>query len=112
MINKHELKYLFVSLQFCLVNLSTSLVLAYQSFGVVYGDLSTSPLYVYRSIFVGKLQDYQNADTIFGAFSLIFWTLTLIPLLKYVMVLLNADDNGEGVLNMLNSKITDPNFLL
>ncbi|XP_073281237.1 potassium transporter 4-like [Primulina huaijiensis] len=82
--------------KFCLVNLSTSLVLAYQSFGVVYGDLSTSPLYVYRSIFVGKLQDYQNPDTIFGAFSLIFWTLTLIPLLKYVMVLLNADDNGEG----------------
>lgn len=81
---------------FCLVNLSTSLVLAYQSFGVVYGDLSTSPLYVYRSIFVGKLQDYQNPDTVFGAFSLIFWTLTLIPLLKYVMVLLNADDNGEG----------------
>ncbi|KAH6809323.1 K+ uptake transporter 3 [Perilla frutescens var. frutescens] len=73
-----------------------SLVLAYQSFGVVYGDLSTSPLYVYRSIFVGMLQHHQNPETIFGAFSLIFWTLTLIPLLKYVIIILSADDNGEG----------------
>ncbi|XP_075511561.1 potassium transporter 4-like [Primulina tabacum] len=77
-------------------NFPTSLVLAYQSFGVVYGDLSTSPLYVFKSIFVGKLQNHQNPDAIFGAFSLIFWTLTLIPLLKYIFILLNADDNGEG----------------
>ncbi|KAG9136202.1 hypothetical protein Leryth_003812 [Lithospermum erythrorhizon] len=77
-------------------SVSTTLVLAYQSFGVVYGDLSTSPLYVYKSIFVGKLQDHRNPDAIFGAFSLIFWTLTLIPLLKYVIFVLSADDNGEG----------------
>ncbi|KAL6528180.1 Potassium transporter 4 [Orobanche hederae] len=81
---------------FFLENCPASLLLAYQSFGVVYGDLSTSPLYVYRSIFLGKLQDHQNPDTIFGAFSLVFWTLTLIPLLKYVIVILSADDNGEG----------------
>ncbi|KAK4436639.1 Potassium transporter 4 [Sesamum alatum] len=84
------------SSKFVLANFPTSLILAYQSFGVVYGDLSTSPLYVYRSIFVGKLQNHQNPETIFGAFSLIFWTLTLIPLLKYVIILLSADDNGEG----------------
>ncbi|XP_057983100.1 potassium transporter 4 [Malania oleifera] len=78
------------------VNLSRNLILAYQSFGVVYGDLSTSPLYVYTSIFIGKLQDHQNEEVIFGAFSLIFWTFTLIPLLKYVFILLSADDNGEG----------------
>ncbi|XP_073135061.1 potassium transporter 4-like [Henckelia pumila] len=79
-----------------LANFPTSLVLAYQSFGVVYGDLSTSPLYVFKSIFVGKLQNHQNPDAIFGAFSLIFWTLTLIPLLKYIILVLSADDNGEG----------------
>ncbi|KAJ9537058.1 hypothetical protein OSB04_029791 [Centaurea solstitialis] len=78
------------------LNLSRNLLLAYQSFGVVYGDLSTSPLYVYRSIFVGNLPDHQTPDVIFGAFSLIFWTLTLIPLLKYVFIVLSADDNGEG----------------
>ncbi|KAA3464200.1 potassium transporter 4-like [Gossypium australe] len=70
------------------VNLSRNLILAYQSLGVVYGDLSTSPLYVYSSTFIGNLQDHQNEDAIFGAFSLIFWTLTLIPLLKYVTALL------------------------
>ncbi|KAM0044159.1 putative potassium transporter [Helianthus debilis subsp. tardiflorus] len=78
------------------LNLSRNLLLAYQSFGVVYGDLSTSPLYVYRSVFFGDLTDYQTPDAIFGAFSLIFWTLTLIPLLKYVFIVLSADDNGEG----------------
>ncbi|XP_071939749.1 potassium transporter 4-like [Coffea arabica] len=79
-----------------LADLSRNLLLAYQSFGVVYGDLSTSPLYVYKSIFVGKLSSHTNEDAIFGAFSLIFWTLTLIPLLKYTLILLSADDNGEG----------------
>ncbi|BBH09572.1 K+ uptake transporter 3 [Prunus dulcis] len=78
------------------VNLSRNLILAYQSLGVVYGDLSTSPLYVYTSTFIGKLQNHNNEEVIFGAFSLIFWTLTLIPLLKYVFILLSADDNGEG----------------
>ncbi|XWS40504.1 hypothetical protein CRYUN_Cryun17cG0000500 [Craigia yunnanensis] len=78
------------------VNLSRNLILAYQSLGVVYGDLSTSPLYVYSSTFIGKLQNHHNEEAIFGAFSLIFWTLTLIPLLKYVFILLSADDNGEG----------------
>ncbi|KAI3825441.1 hypothetical protein L1987_06928 [Smallanthus sonchifolius] len=78
------------------LNLSRNLLLAYHSFGVVYGDLSTSPLYVYRSVFSGNLPDYQTPDVIFGAFSLIFWTLTLIPLLKYVFIVLGADDNGEG----------------
>ena len=76
------------SLHFSWVNLSRNLVLAYQSFGVVYGDLSTSPLYVYKSTFVGKLQNHHNEYTIFGAFSLIFWTLMLIPLLKYVFIIL------------------------
>nr|XP_010921761.1 potassium transporter 7 isoform X2 [Elaeis guineensis] len=71
-------------------------LLAYQSFGVVYGDLSTSPLYVYRSAFSGKLRNHQDEETIFGVFSLIFWTFTLIPLLKYVIIVLSANDNGEG----------------
>lgn len=79
------------------MNLSRNLILAYQSFGVVYGDLSTSPLYVFTSAFRGKLLDHHDEETIFGTFSLIFWTLTLIPLLKYVFILLSADDNGEGI---------------
>lgn len=72
------------------------IVLAYQSCGVVYGDLSTSPLYVYKSTFSGSLRQYQDEETVFGVFSIVFWTLTLIPLLKYVFIVLSADDNGEG----------------
>ncbi|XP_062118993.1 potassium transporter 4-like [Humulus lupulus] len=82
--------------QFSWPRMSRNLLLAYQSFGVVYGDLGTSPLYVYSSTFSGKLHKHISQDAIFGAFSLIFWTLTLIPLLKYVFFLLSADDNGEG----------------
>ncbi|KAL6896908.1 hypothetical protein ACP4OV_007480 [Aristida adscensionis] len=71
-------------------------LLAFQSFGVVYGDLSTSPLYVYKSALSGRLHSYRDEATIFGLFSLIFWTLTIVPLLKYVLIVLSADDNGEG----------------
>ncbi|XP_020578915.1 potassium transporter 1 [Phalaenopsis equestris] len=72
------------------------LILAYQSLGVVYGDLSTSPLYVYKTTFSGKLSLHESDEEVFGVFSFIFWTLTLIPLLKYIYFVLSADDNGEG----------------
>ncbi|KAJ7944985.1 Potassium transporter [Quillaja saponaria] len=71
-------------------------LLAYQSLGFLFGDLTISPLYVYPITFSGRLRHYQNEDTVFGAFSLIFWTLTLISLFKYVILMLSADDNGEG----------------
>ncbi|KAI9078089.1 hypothetical protein K1719_040014 [Acacia pycnantha] len=74
----------------------TVLTLAYQSLGVVYGDLSTSPLYVYKSTFAEDIQHSETNEEIFGVLSFIFWTLTLIPLVKYVFIVLLADDNGEG----------------
>ncbi|KAL0681052.1 hypothetical protein Bca4012_047899 [Brassica carinata] len=74
----------------------TVLTLAYQSLGVVYGDLATSPLYVYKSTFAEDIQHSETNEEIFGVLSLIFWTLTLIPLVKYVFIVLRADDNGEG----------------
>ncbi|THU66012.1 hypothetical protein C4D60_Mb05t09730 [Musa balbisiana] len=101
----HSLQFVcFQTIAFCSLILQVHwknyyknlLLLAYQSFGVVYGDLSTSPLYVYKSSFSGKMYKYQNEQTVFGLFSLIFWTLTLVPLLKYVVIVLSADDNGEG----------------
>lgn len=73
----------------------TTLLLAYQSFGVVYGDLCTSPIYVYKSTFSGSLQLYEEDNEIFGVLSLVFWTLTIIPLCKYIIFVLGADDNGE-----------------
>ncbi|RDX91921.1 Potassium transporter 8, partial [Mucuna pruriens] len=74
----------------------TVLTLAYQSLGVVYGDLSTSPLYVYKSTFAEDIQHSESNEEIYGVLSFVFWTLTLIPLLKYVFIVLRADDNGEG----------------
>ncbi|KAL7608789.1 hypothetical protein Lser_V15G13167 [Lactuca serriola] len=74
----------------------TVMTLAYQSLGVVYGDLSTSPLYVYKSAFAEDIQHSESNEEIFGVLSFVFWTLTLIPLLKYVFIVLRADDNGEG----------------
>ncbi|KAI4372894.1 hypothetical protein MLD38_011075 [Melastoma candidum] len=74
----------------------TTLLLAYQSLGVVYGDLSISPLYVYKSTFAQDIQHSETNEEIFGVLSFVFWTLTLLPLFKYVFIVLRADDNGEG----------------
>ncbi|KAF9588306.1 hypothetical protein IFM89_008723 [Coptis chinensis] len=74
----------------------TTLSLAYQSFGVVVGDLSISPIYVFTSTFSRRTRLQDNDDEILGLLSLVFWTLTLIPLCKYIIVVLGAVNNGEG----------------
>lgn len=65
--------------------------------GVVYGDIGTSPLYVMKAIVAGNggLKNL-NPEFIIGTVSLIFWTLTLLTTVKYVMIALNADNHGEG----------------
>lgn len=72
---------------------SVILQLAFQSIGIVYGDIGTSPLYVYASTFTKGI---NHNDDILGVLSLIFYTLTLIPLIKYVLIVLQANDNGDG----------------
>jgi KUP system potassium uptake protein len=67
-------------------------LLAYQSLGVVYGDIGTSPLYTFSSFALPN----PGAADILGILSLILWTLTLVSLVKYVFVVLHADDHGEG----------------
>ncbi|RVX03017.1 Potassium transporter 2 [Vitis vinifera] len=74
----------------------TLLLLSYQSLGVVYGDLGISPLYVYKSTFAEDIHHSETNEEIFGVLSFVFWTLTLVPLFKYVFIVLRADDNGEG----------------
>jgi len=66
--------------------------LAYQSTGVIYGDIGTSPLYVYSSTFTSQ----PSYEDLVGALSIIIWTLTLMVTIKYVFVVLSADDDGEG----------------
>ncbi|KAG2664044.1 hypothetical protein I3760_16G061700 [Carya illinoinensis] len=67
--------------------------LAFQSIGVVYGDLGTSPLYVLPCIFPTGI---KHNDDILGVLSLIFYSLILITLIKYVFIVLTANDNGDG----------------
>jgi KUP system potassium uptake protein len=70
-----------------------SLTLA--AIGVVYGDIGTSPLYALKEVFAhGRVP--LNADNILGILSLAFWTLTVVVSLKYVALILRADNNGEG----------------
>ncbi|XP_061359598.1 putative potassium transporter 12 isoform X1 [Gastrolobium bilobum] len=75
-------------------SLLPTLALAFQTLGVVYGDLGTSPLYVFADVF-GKVSVESDVDVL-GALSLVMYTITLIPLAKYVFVVLKANDNGEG----------------
>ena len=64
------------------------------SLGIIFGDIGTSPLYVLKAI-VGE-GNVIDRDVVLGGISCIFWTLTLQTTLKYVIVILNADNKGEG----------------
>ena len=70
--------------------------LALGAIGVVYGDIGTSPLYAMKEVFVGHHPLTVDRLHIFGVVSLIFWSLMLIVTLKYVLIILRADNNGEG----------------
>ncbi|KAI5679183.1 hypothetical protein M9H77_10133 [Catharanthus roseus] len=76
------------------VSVWRTLSLAFQTLGVVYGDLGTSPLYVFSDVF-SKVTITSDVD-ILGALSIVIYTIALIPLTKYVFVVLKANDNGEG----------------
>ncbi|KAL3609590.1 hypothetical protein D5086_000610 [Populus alba] len=76
------------------INWKRTLSLAFQSVGVVYGDIGTSPLYVYASTFTdGTI--HEN-DDILGVLSLIIYTIVLVPMIKYVFIVLRANDHGDG----------------
>jgi KUP system potassium uptake protein len=64
--------------------------------GVVYGDIGTSPLYAMKEVFVGHHPLAVEQVNIFGVVSLVFWSLMLIVTLKYVFIIMRADNNGEG----------------
>ncbi|KAH7513853.1 hypothetical protein FEM48_Zijuj11G0026400 [Ziziphus jujuba var. spinosa] len=78
-------------------------LLVYQSLGLVFGNLCIAPLFVYKNTFTGRLGRYRSEDTVFGAFSVIFWTITFLALFKYVVFMLRIDDNGQGGLMALYS---------
>jgi KUP system potassium uptake protein len=73
------------------------LALALGSVGVVYGDIGTSPLYAFREAVIAASHNQPvTRDTVLGVLSLIVWALIVTVTLKYVLILLRADNNGEG----------------
>jgi KUP system potassium uptake protein len=72
------------------------LALAIGSLGVVYGDIGTSPLYTLKETFFGSHPLARSLPNVLGALSLIFWTLTMIVCVKYIVLVLRADLHGEG----------------
>jgi KUP system potassium uptake protein len=75
---------------------SSLAALALGAIGVVYGDIGTSPLYTIQVIFSNATGVPLNEANIFGAISAIFWLLTIVVTLKYVLLVLRADNRGEG----------------
>ena len=73
-----------------------TLLLAIGALGVVYGDIGTSPLYTIKECFHGKHAIDLVQGNIYGVMSLVFWSLTIVVSIKYVMFILLADNHGEG----------------
>nr|BAE93348.1 potassium transporter [Phragmites australis] len=76
------------------ISLLSTVAMAFQTLGVVYGDMGTSPLYVFSDVF-SKVPIKSEVE-ILGALSLVMYTIALIPFAKYVFIVLKANDNGEG----------------
>src|ERR1700747_3139121 len=67
------------------------------SIGVVYGDIGTSPLYALReAVVAASAGGAVTPQAVLGVISLILWALIIVVTLKYVVILLRADNNGEG----------------
>jgi KUP system potassium uptake protein len=64
--------------------------------GVVFGDIGTSPLYTLKEAFSPHYGLVANHDTVLGILSLVFWALTIVVTIKYVTIIMRADNEGEG----------------
>ena len=64
--------------------------------GIVFGDIGTSPLYAFRETFAGHHKLTLDPDHILGVISLMFWSMMLVVTLKYVSIIMRADNKGEG----------------
>ena len=70
--------------------------LAAGAIGVVFGDIGTSPLYAFRETFAGHHKLVPDAVNVLGVLSLIFWSMMLVVTIKYVSIIMRADNKGEG----------------
>lgn len=75
---------------------SSQALLVLTAIGIVFGDIGTSPLYALRECFHGPFAVEVNAINIMGVLSLIFWSLTIVISIKYLLFVTRADNKGEG----------------
>ncbi|MBL8311055.1 MAG: potassium transporter Kup [Burkholderiales bacterium] len=79
------------------VSLKRTAALALGAIGVVYGDIGTSPLYTMKEVFFNKAHSIALTEAnVLGLLSLIFWVLTIVVAVKYALIILRADNQGEG----------------
>jgi KUP system potassium uptake protein len=87
-------------------------VLTLGAIGVVYGDIGTSPLYAFRKGLVAAISDEPiTQEAVLGVLSLIIWALIIVVTIKYVLILLTADNRGEGGILSLVSLVRGPDGL-
>ncbi|HKL15277.1 MAG TPA: potassium transporter Kup [Balneolaceae bacterium] len=82
------------------------LVLGLAAIGVVYGDIGTSPIYAIRESFHTSYGLAATSDNVLGVLSLIFWSLILVISIKYLVLVLRADNNGEGGIIALTALVS------
>src|SRR3954447_15781447 len=82
-------------------------LLCLATLGIVYGDIGTSPLYALRECFYGKHGVPPTTPNVLGVLSLIFWSLLLIISVKYLILILRADNRGEGGILALATLVSD-----
>ncbi len=83
-------------------------VLTLAALGVVYGDIGTSPLYAFRECFYGEYSLAPTPGHVLGVLSLMFWSLVVVVSVKYLALVLRADNRGQGGIIALLALITPP----
>ncbi len=74
--------------------------------GVVYGDIGTSPLYTIREVFTGHHGLPLTPENVYGLLSLVFWALVVVVTLKYIVLIMRADNRGEGGILALTALVS------
>ncbi len=87
-----------------------SVALILGAIGVVFGDIGTSPLYTLRTVFAPEHHLAPSSDAVYGVVSLIFWSITVIVSVKYVTIIMRADNDGEGGIMALIALIQRANI--
>ena len=82
-------------------------ILCLASLGIVYGDIGTSPLYALRECFYGEHGVPPTQANVLGVLSLILWSLLLIISVKYLILILHADNRGEGGILALATLVSE-----